>query len=98
MAKKAKTAAERRHHERVAQIPCVLCELLDMGRAQSEVHHLREEQGTSQRASHWLVAALCPSCHRGPIGVHGDKTLLRIAKVSELDLLALTIERLQEAA
>lgn len=98
MAKKAKTAAERRHHERVAQIPCVLCELLGQGRKASQVHHIREGQGAGQRASHWLTVAVCPDCHQGPMGIHGDRTLLRMANVEELDLLALTIERLQEAA
>jgi hypothetical protein len=48
----------------------------------------------AQRASNFLVAALCPSCHTGPLGVHGDKTMLRIHKMSELDLLAKTIEAL----
>jgi hypothetical protein len=58
------------------------------------VHHLRTGQGKGQRASDYLTVALCPDCHQGPHGIHGDRSLLRIAKVEELDLLALTIEAL----
>lgn len=98
MAKKNRTAAEQRYHDRVAKLPCILCTLLGQGHSQASLHHIREGQGMSQRASHWLVVPLCRDCHQGPNGIHGDKALLRIANVEELDLLALTISRLQEAA
>lgn len=45
-----------------------------------------------QRAADWLTAALCADCHQGPGGVHHDRTLLRVAKVTELDLLADTVQ------
>ena len=48
----------------------------------------------SQRASNFLTIPLCPGCHRGPSGIHGDRSLMRIQKLDELDLLALTIEAL----
>lgn len=83
------TKAEKRHMDRVAQLPCALC-----GASPVQLHHIREGQGMSQRASNWLVIPLCPSCHTGPQGIHGDKTMLRIAKMEELDLLANTIEAL----
>lgn len=81
--------AEARHMDRVAQLDCVLC-----GARPVEVHHLREGQGMSQRASNFLTIPLCPGCHRGPSGIHGDRSLMRIQKLDELDLLALTIEAL----
>ena len=81
------TAAEKRHMDRVAQLPCMVC-----GSAPVEIHHIREGQGMSQRASNWLTVPLCPSCHRGPNGIHGDKSMMRIHKLEELDLLALTIK------
>lgn len=94
MAKKTKTAAERRHHGLIAEMPCVLCDLLGQPQASNTtVHHIREGQGMAQRASHWLAIPLCRDCHQGDLGIHGDRTLLRIANVNELDLLALTIER-----
>lgn len=50
----------------------------------------------AQRASNWLAVPLCPSCHRGPKGVHGDKSWLRMLKMDELDLLAYTYEELSK--
>ena len=75
--------------DKVAQLPCGLC-----GAHGVHLHHIREGQGMAQRASNFLVVPLCPSCHTGPSGVHGDKTMLRIHKMTELDLLAQTIEAL----
>ncbi len=48
----------------------------------------------SQRASNYLVIPLCPPCHTGKHGIHGDKAMLKIRKVDELDLLAETIASL----
>jgi hypothetical protein len=75
--------------DRVAQLPCSVC-----GVDGVQLHHIREGQGMAQRASNFLVVPLCPSCHTGPMGVHGDKTMMRIKKLTELDLLANTIEAL----
>jgi len=87
--KRAHSTAESNHLSNVAELPCALC-----AESPCEVHHIREGQGMSQRASHYLTVPLCPGCHRGPQGVHGDKTMLRIHKTSEIQLLADTIEKL----
>lgn len=81
---------------RVAALRCVLCERLQLDPiGKTDVHHLREGQGMAQRASNWLVAALCHErCHQGTRGVHGDRSLLKQAKCTELDLLAWTLEAL----
>lgn len=71
----------------VAKLPCATCGVYGV-----HVHHIRTCQGKSQRASNFLVLPLCPSCHQGPQGVHGDKTMMRIMKTDELGLLADTIE------
>lgn len=71
---------------RVAELPCQLC-----GAHGVQVHHVRAGQGMSQRANDFLTIACCPECHTGPLGIHGDKSLLRIQKLSEMDLLARTI-------
>lgn len=84
------TKAEKRHMDRVAQLPCVVC-----GAHGVHVHHVREGQGMSQRASNWLTVPLCPDCHTGPSGIHGNKALMRIQKFDEMDLLAMTIEALE---
>lgn len=85
------TVASARHLSRVAALPCCLC-----GIEPVEVHHIREGQGMAQRASDFLTIPLCPDCHRGSKGVHGDRSMLRLMKVTELDLLAATIERLSK--
>lgn len=90
---KVKTAASRAYHATVADLPCRLC--IRLGQPQTSpttVHHIREGQGLSQRAHHFLVVALCRDCHQGRHGVHGDRSLLRIAKVDELTLAAETAE------
>lgn len=81
---------EKKWMDKVAQLPCVLC-----GAHGVQLHHIREGQGMAQRASNFLVVPLCPDCHTGPMGVHGDKTMMRIKKLTELDMLAQTIEALQ---
>ena len=47
-----------------------------------------------ERASHFLTIPLCPDCHTGPNGIHGNKSYMRIRKLDELDMLATTIEAL----
>lgn len=48
----------------------------------------------AQKASDYLAIPLCSECHRGPLGRHGDQTLFRVHKVTEMDLLALTVKAL----
>lgn len=83
------TKAERSHLDRVAGLPCACC-----GDSPVQVHHIREGQGMAQRASDFLTIPLCPSCHTGPHGVHGDRNMMRVFKLTELEMLADTIRRL----
>lgn len=87
--KPATPAKEKRYLDRVAQLDCVVC-----GAHGVHIHHAREGEGMAQRASNWMAIALCPSCHVGPRGIHGDRSVLRQEKLDEMDLLARTIERL----
>lgn len=48
------------------------------------------------RASDFLTVALCEDCHRGTHGFHGTKALMRIAKLSEMDLLAETVRQMDK--
>lgn len=85
----------KRHLSRVAALGCILCDVLGRPGTPAEIHHPRIQLGGAQRASDWVAIPLCPlHCHRGPHGVHGDKQLLKQAKVTEMDLLAMVIERL----
>ena len=81
------TKAERKRMDRLAQLPCCCC-----GAYGVQLHHVREGQGMAQRASNWLTIPLCPDCHTGSRGIHGDKSIMRQHKLDEMDLLARTIE------
>lgn len=61
------TAAESAHMRRVKSVACVLCD----APPPSAAHH--QIQGL-----HFTTIALCLPCHQGPMGVHGDKTMLRL--------------------
>lgn len=91
------TKAELRHLNRLAGIGCILCKSLGLGETPAEMHHLRTGQGMSQRAPHWLAIPLCAEHHRGSTGLHGmgTRAFERHYGLSELDMLALTIEALQ---
>lgn len=85
------TKAQRAYMDRVAQLGCLLC------RQPAQLHHVREGAGMAQKSSNWLVVPLCPSHHTGSDGIHGlsPRMFERRHGLSELDLLALTTERLQ---
>lgn len=80
-------ARERLHLARIKTLPCSVCD----AESGSEAHHI--DQG-----SHFTCVALCVECHRGSIGWHGTKALWRIKKMTELDALNITIQRLLESA
>lgn len=90
------TKAESQWMGRVKGMRCICCELLDRQQeAPTDVHHIRE--GREQR-NHWLTLPLCWHCHQGPRGIHGDKSILRMLKSSEVGLLAVVISKLFKAA
>jgi hypothetical protein len=77
---------ERLHLGRVKELPCSVCN----AEAPSEAHHL--EQGLQ-----YTCIALCVECHRGSIlGWHGQKRGWLIRKMTEIDALNVTIERLMK--
>lgn len=78
--------SEARHMGRVAELPCACC-----GEPGVHVHHIREGQGMAQRASNWLTIPLCPPCHTGPRGIHGDRSRMKNRKTDELQMLAQTL-------
>lgn len=84
--------ADKLHLSRVASLGCALCRRIGLGETPAEIHHLREAQGMSQRGSNWTAIPLCPTHHRGPQGVHGDRQAFKDARVDEIDLLADTLE------
>ena len=86
--------AAKRHLTRVAALGCALCNRIGHPETPAEIHHLRKQQGMSQRGSDWLAIGLCPGHHRGKRGAHGDRSDFLDARVDEMDLLADTIQKL----
>lgn len=79
----------------IRSMRCALCSILGVEQtSRTDAHHPRFAAGMSQRASDFLAIPLChETCHQGPNGIHGDRALLKIAKVEEPELLAWTIQR-----
>jgi len=88
------SAASKRHLVRVAALGCVICKRLGYPDSVAEIHHPRFAAGMAQRASDWLAIPACPEHHRGPRGIHGDRSVLRQIKCDEPALLADVIELL----
>ena len=82
--------SNRSHLQRIKELPCGLCG----ASGPSDAHHIREGQGMGQRASDYLAIPLCKDCHQGPCGLHGNRTLWKVYKREELDVLAETIAKL----
>ena len=82
----------QRHMGRIKAMPCICCRLLEMPQTKpTDVHHLREDR---EPRNDWLTIPLCWYHHQGRFGIHGDKSVLRMLKTSELGLLAKVIEEL----
>ena len=82
--------------DRVGGLNCLLCEHVGRGLVYGvQIHHLFDP---SQR-SDWLVAPLCRECHQGPNGFHGlggERPFRARYKIGEVELLAMTIERVEK--
>ena len=81
---------ERRHMQMVKELPCCLCG----ASAPSDAHHILEGRIPGRRAHDFCTIPVCKDCHPGQLGLHGDKTMLRIMKENELNLLGETIKKL----
>lgn len=81
------------YKSRAADLGCMACRLLGYGETPASLHHVREGQGMAQRASDWLVIPLCREHHQGKHGIHGHG-FEAMTKLTEMDLLAATIEAL----
>lgn len=82
------TNAERKHIERIKNMPCGVCD----ESAPSDAHHILEN---SRRVSHFAVIPLCKSCHQdNHNGIHGLKHMWQVMGKTELGVLAETMERI----
>ena len=77
--------------DKLVEHGCALCWHLGIYGTPAEVHHLRDGQGLSQRASDDEAIPLCPAHHRGPQGLHGLGTRGFAARygITERELLEL---------
>lgn len=83
----------KKHIARVRELGCVLCDHLNLGQTPAAIHHLFDP---SQR-SDFLIAPLCQPHHQGPNGFHGlggEPGFRRRYNLGEVELLAMTLERL----
>lgn len=76
------TPAESEHMGKVKLSGCAVCGAGGV----VEAHHIKQGR-------HFTTVGLCDYCHRGPQGIHGDKTMWRIHKMDELDALNETLRR-----
>jgi len=75
---------EREWLGRVKELPCSVCD----ASGPSDAHHIKQ-------GSTYTCVALCKDCHQGPImGWHGQKRMWAIQKMTELEALNVTIQRL----
>lgn len=82
--KKPPTASEKKHIQRVKEMPCIICG----ASSPSDCHEIKQGQ--------WFTSIpLCRDCHMGSHnGIHGRKAIWNVKRLDELDALALTIEKL----
>jgi hypothetical protein len=78
------TPAEREHLRLVKLCACGWCD-----KAGGFAHHTKQ-------GNHFTTIGTCWDCHQGPMGWHGDRTLMRIYKRDENDALNGTLRRVDE--
>lgn len=83
------TTGEKRHMDRVARLPCAVC-----GAQPVEVHHALEGRTPGRRSGNYLTIPLCTDCHRGPHGIHGDRSMWNVMRKTEIGCLNATLEAL----
>lgn len=79
------TAGESEHMDKVKRSGCAVCGA-GCDDTYVEAHHTKQ-------GNHFTTIGLCDACHRGPMGIHGDKTMWRIHKMDENDALNETLRR-----
>ncbi len=68
----------------VKSLPCSVCN----APGPSQAHH-------PDQSDNWTVIALCYDCHQNPLlGWHGQKSMWKIHKMTELKALGVTVRRL----
>ena len=80
------TAKSKRYMQKVREVGCLICD------QSANAHHIREERIKND----YLTIPLCREHHQGDFSIHMSKRQFTDIYGSELDLLAMTIERLNK--
>ena len=72
------------------------CEACSRRRALVVHHLLARVAGKAGRRDHWYVVLICPNCHAGTEGVHGLGSEAKFLERHGVDLVAVSIARLEE--
>lgn len=83
---------------RVAALGCIVGRLGFKAECSGRtvVHHIRDGQGVTDRASDWLTLPVCEAHHdQHPFGVHYKRSFRTRTGMTELDLLAATLRALE---
>ena len=84
------TKSEAKHIVRVKNQDCAVCGQS----APSDAHHVMYDRASGRKPGHFLTIPLCKSCHQGPNGIHGDKALWKVYKISEMEALEQSLSRI----
>jgi hypothetical protein len=76
------TADEAAHIARIAEMDCVVCDVA----GPSEVHE-------PEQCMWFISLPLCPLCHRGPQGWHGNRLRWTLRKMTELKAINETLRK-----
>lgn len=83
--------AEEAHIMRIKMLSCSVCDAA----GPSDAHHILVGRTPGRRSPDFCTIPLCKLCHQDPkLGIHGLMGMFKIFRVSELDCLASTIEKL----
>lgn len=94
---KTKTAAEKKHMSKVAELGCIICYRMGYEGSPAELHHIKEHTGMGKRSSHFEVIPLCPMHHRSSDAAYHVSPASFTAKWgTQRDLLNFTLALLSE--
>ena len=82
--------SKKQHYDKIARIGCILCNYLGYGESPPELHHIRRA-GKRDNAP---VIPLCPTHHRGDVGIHGmgRKAFEKKYEITEEELLEIALK------
>ena len=82
--------SKKQHYDKIARIGCILCSYLGYGESPPELHHIRRA-GKRDNAP---VIPLCPTHHRGDVGIHGmgRKAFEKKYEITEEELLEIALK------